>query len=169
MCRTVPDIAAQSGDVLTNGYDTNFDMFSSASGGTSLSSPLSVGMWTRIQAAAPLVKRRAVGLGFADETIYRVATGAHMGPARPPSLQFTDITVGSNVQHVAATGYDETSGWGVFDVANFIADPLGDNNPSATPTAPKAQVAVPAEPACRRMPGALHDVHGERDMTLRRT
>ncbi len=153
VCRTVPDIAAQSGDVLTNGYDTNFDMFSSASGGTSLSSPLSVGMWARIQAAAPLVKHKAVGLGFADETIYRVATGAHgTGSTTKPS--FTDITVGSNVQHVAATGYDETSGWGVFDVANFIADPLGDNNPTATPTAPKAQAAVPAEPlasACQAL------------------
>ena len=94
-----------------NGYDTNFDMFSSASGGTSLSSPLSVGMWARIQAAAPLVKRRAVGLGFADETIYRVATGPHgTGSTTKPS--FTDITVGSNGQHVAGTGYDETSGMG---------------------------------------------------------
>ena len=30
VCRTVPDIAAQSGDVISNGYDTNFDMFPSA-------------------------------------------------------------------------------------------------------------------------------------------
>ena len=153
VCRTVPDIAAQSGDVISNGYDTNFDMFPSASGGTSLSSPLSVGMWTRIQAAAPLVKRRAVGLGFADETIYRVATGPHgTGSTNTPS--FTDITVGSNGQHVAGTGYDETSGWGVFDVANFIADPLGDKNPTATPTAPKALATVPAEPiasACQAL------------------
>jgi pseudomonalisin len=152
-CRTVPDIAAQSGDVISNGYDTNFDMFSSASGGTSLSSPLSVGMWARIQAAAPLVKRRAVGLGFADETIYRVATGPHgTGSATKPS--FTDITVGTNGQHLAATGYDETTGWGVFDVANFIADPLGDNNPTATPTAPRAQATVKPEPlaaACQSL------------------
>ena len=152
-CRTVPDIAAQSGDVISNGYDTNFDMFSSASGGTSLSSPLSVGMWARIQAAAPLVKHRAVGLGFADETIYRVATGPHgTGSATNPSL--TDITVGSNGQHQAAAGYDETSGWGVFDVAHFIADPLGDNNPTATPTAPKAQATVAPEPiasACQSL------------------
>ena len=68
------------------------------------------------------------------------------GPAPRTSRPFTDITVGSNGQHVAATGYDETSGWGVFDVANFIADPLADNNPTATPTDPKAQATVPAEP-----------------------
>ena len=152
-CRTVPDIAAQSGDVISNGYDTNFDMFSSASGGTSLSSPLSVGMWARIQAAAPLVKHRAVGLGFADETIYRVATGPHgTGSANKPS--FTDITIGTNVQHQAAAGYDETSGWGVFNVANFIADPLGDNNPTATPTAPRTQATVKPEPlasACQAL------------------
>jgi pseudomonalisin len=152
-CRTVPDIAAQSGDVISNGYDTNFDMFSSASGGTSLSSPLSVGMWARIQAAAPLVKHRAVGLGFADETIYRVATGPHgTGSTNKPS--FTDITVGTNGQHVAAAGYDETSGWGVFDVTNFIADPLGDNNPTATPTAPRVQATVNPEPiaaACQAL------------------
>lgn len=52
-CRGVPDVAAQSGDILTNGYgivsqgETNYP-----GGGTSLSSPLTLGMWTRIQAAA---------------------------------------------------------------------------------------------------------------------
>ena len=55
---------------------------------------------------------------------------------------------------MAGTGYDETSGWGVFDVANFIADPLGDKNPTATPTAPQALATVPAEPiasACQAL------------------
>src|SRR5581483_9042403 len=74
-CRGVPDIAAQSGDVASNGYaivaggETAYP-----GGGTSLSSPLSLGMWTRIQAAAPAVKVRGKvtypGLGFANATYY---------------------------------------------------------------------------------------------------
>src|SRR5207244_12576464 len=75
-CRGTPDVAAQSGDIASNGYgivaagETAYP-----GGGTSLSSPLWMGMWSRIQAAAP-----AGGLGFADETFYKV-----------PSSDFFDV------------------------------------------------------------------------------
>ncbi|MBV9281808.1 MAG: hypothetical protein JOZ41_17155, partial [Chloroflexi bacterium] len=69
ICRGVPDVAAISGDVAGNGYTIINDMKVSNGGGTSLSSPLWVGMWTRIQAAAP---DQVHGLGFANPTLYRV-------------------------------------------------------------------------------------------------
>lgn len=55
ICRGAPDVAAMSGDILDNGYDivVNGALLPGAGAGTSLSSPLWVGMWTRIQAAAP--------------------------------------------------------------------------------------------------------------------
>lgn len=51
-CRAVPDVAAQSGDILTNGYEIYSNGQPTETGGTSLSSPLWLGMWTRIQAGA---------------------------------------------------------------------------------------------------------------------
>src|SRR5204863_2539144 len=50
-CRGVPDVAAQSGD-LASGYTVVSDGSPGAVGGTSLSSPLWVGMWGRVQAAS---------------------------------------------------------------------------------------------------------------------
>ena len=45
----------------------------SSEGGTSLASPLMMGQWARIQAAASARVQRSGGLGFADETIYNQA------------------------------------------------------------------------------------------------
>ena len=54
LCRSTPDVAAISGDVATgNGMlITNDNGADQQGAGTSLSSPLWLGMWTRIQAAA---------------------------------------------------------------------------------------------------------------------
>ncbi|HVA74523.1 MAG TPA: protease pro-enzyme activation domain-containing protein [Acidimicrobiales bacterium] len=141
-CRGGPDIAAMSGQGFTdsgggllssNGYEMSADALPFPEGGTSLSSPLSVGMWSRIQAAAPSAK----GIGFANETIYKVAQG--------PSYHkdFYDITQAEhptgNFFYQNAPGWDYVSGWGVMDVANLISDPQVDNNPAATPTHPAGQ------------------------------
>ena len=67
ICRGVPDVAAMSGNIYDNGYNIVVGGAATTEGGTSLSSPLWVGMWTRVQAAAP-----AGGLGFANPTIYKV-------------------------------------------------------------------------------------------------
>ena len=66
MCRGVPDVAAQSGDILTNGYSIYGSGGWSSGGGTSLSSPLWLGMWARVQGAA------GHNLGFAAPLIYRL-------------------------------------------------------------------------------------------------
>ena len=53
LCRGIPDVASQSGDVISNGYKiTVGGTNDQPGGGTSLSSPLWLGMWTRMQAAA---------------------------------------------------------------------------------------------------------------------
>jgi pseudomonalisin len=143
ICRGAPDVAAMSGNVYDNGYDIVADGAPTVEGGTSLSSPLWVGMWTRIQAAAPALVTTAAaprsstrakqetvtsvtypGLGFADYSIYRV------GESAAYSKDFYDITIGDNGYYHAAPGWDYVSGWGVPDVANLMST-LDD---SETPT-----------------------------------
>ena len=112
-CRGLPDVAALSGDIVTSGYA----VFDSASGGqinvsgTSVSSPLWLGIWTRLQAAA------RQGLGFAGPTLYSMGTGAATG-----ARDFYDITVGTNGPYHAAAGWDYVSGWGVPDVTALLLD-----------------------------------------------
>lgn len=159
-CRGIPDVAAQSGDVATNGYgivaegQTNYP-----GGGTSLSSPLTMGMWTRIQAAAKgvttttevpcptykpngrIVKKTATatctqstttypGNGFANESFY-----AH--PA-----DFFDIGGGTqspptgNGSYVSTPGWDYTSGLGALDVSKLAQDIAGSTTPANPLPAP---------------------------------
>jgi subtilase family serine protease len=110
-CRGVPDVSAQSGDVLTNGYSIYGNGGFSSGGGTSLSSPLWLGMWARVQSAA------SHNLGFAAPQIYRAGSNA-----KTYAHDFFDITIGSNGLHPAATGWDYTTGWGVPKVSGLIAD-----------------------------------------------
>lgn len=109
ICRGVPDVAAMSGNIYDNGYNIVVGGAPTIEGGTSLSSPLWVGMWTRVQAAAP-----TGGLGFANPTIYKVGESSNYGK------DFFDVTLGCNGQHCAGPGWDYTSGWGVMNVAPFM-------------------------------------------------
>ncbi|HET6793909.1 MAG TPA: S53 family peptidase [Acidimicrobiales bacterium] len=116
-CRGIPDVADMSGNVLGNGYSIYIDGTYSSEGGTSLSSPLMMGMWARIQAAAPHNTASSVqGLGFADETLYPAA-------AKNPKA-FYDVTSAEtpagNGAYQPAAGWDYTSGLGVPDVAQLL-------------------------------------------------
>ena len=110
ICRSTPDVAAISGDSATgNGMLITDDSGADQQGaGTSLSSPLWLGMWTRIQAAAP-----GKGLGFANYALYRVAKEA-------PGRDFYDVTVGDNQPYPAKPGYDNVSGWGSPEVSQLM-------------------------------------------------
>jgi hypothetical protein len=142
ICRGDPDVAAMSGDVSDNGYDIveNGSLVQGGGAGTSLSSPLWVGMWTRIQAAAPPLYTATAsttgkgprhsattvsypGLGFADYPIYRVAES----PAY--SNDFVDVTVGANGLYHATAGWDYVTGWGVPDLTNLMQTLDGTTTP----------------------------------------
>jgi len=119
LCRGIPDVAAQSGDLI-NGFQVVMDGSPSEGGGTSLSSPLWAGMWARVQGAST----NPAGNGFANYTIYRLG--------KNPTTQardFNDVTVGVNGLSRAEAGWDYVSGWGTPDVAHMIADVDGRRGP----------------------------------------
>jgi hypothetical protein len=130
VCRGLPDVAAQSGDLLS-AYLIVVDSADGYGSGTSLSAPLMQGMWARINAAAPLVNGTATGLGFANPHFYRLGKDATTRAAT-----FYDVTVGSN-GNPALPGWDYTTGWGVPDVTKMAlaldggttpTDPTGANS-----------------------------------------
>ncbi len=137
ICRSTPDVATMSGDVFTgNGMLVNDDAGpDSSGGGTSLSSPLWLGVWTRIQAAAA----PATGLGFANYSIYKLAQQA-------PGRDFYDVTVGDNQPYPAKPGYDNTTGWGTPEISQLMLDLTGRLTPT-NDVAP-APVVVPSSTQC---------------------
>jgi len=112
-CRGIPDVADESGDIATSSYDIYSDELGGASGegGTSLSSPLMVGMWARMQAAS------RPGTGFADPAIYRVAENA-----TDYARDFNDYAVGTNGAYQALPGWDYVSGWGTPVLSALMSD-----------------------------------------------
>jgi pseudomonalisin len=136
LCRGVPDVAALSGDVLSNGYTIVSDGKPNAGGGTSLSSPLWAGMWARLVSTAP----PGSAYGFANEAIYKLAKD----DARRAAA-FTDITVGTNGLNLALPGWDYTTGFGVPKLAGLIAG---------------VQAVAPAKPYAPVAPGVTTNPPG---------
>lgn len=122
-CRGIADVAAQSGDVLTNGYTIISAGQESQGGGTSLSAPLMQGMWARVQSAAG-----PTGNGFANYPIYRVGKNAAQYARGFFDVNSLDPSTGlpaSNGAYVTAPGWDYVTGWGVPKVAGLICDLTG--------------------------------------------
>jgi pseudomonalisin len=113
VCRGIPDVADESGDIATSSYDIYSDELGgdSGEGGTSLSSPLMVGMWARVQAAS----RR--GTGFAAPAIYSVAENA-----TKYARDFNDYQAGTNGAYQAAPGWDYVTGWGTPVLTPLMKD-----------------------------------------------
>ncbi|MES1247036.1 MAG: S53 family peptidase [Actinomycetota bacterium] len=127
VCRSTPDFSAISGDVATgNGLSITNDSGADQQGaGTSLSSPLWLGFWTRINAAA-----RGKGLGFANVALYKLAKASG-------GRDFYDVTVGDNQPYPAKPGYDNASGSGTPEVTQIMQDLTGRLTPvHDTPAAP---------------------------------
>jgi pseudomonalisin len=100
-CRGIPDVAAQSGDIATNGYGVTMGGVPDQQGaGTSLSSPLWMGMWTRVQAAAKQNSKGDCTLGFADPVLYSIG----LNP-KQDAKAFFDIGNGTTTSPVTANGY----------------------------------------------------------------
>jgi len=104
--RAVPDIAMVGdpniggADVVVNGADTGV-------GGTSLSSPLSVGVWARMQTAHGNCYTFAAPIFYATY-------GQPFGSA---AKELHDIILGDNFLYPATPGWDYTTGMGTFDIA----------------------------------------------------
>jgi hypothetical protein len=153
-CRGVPDVAAQSGDIVSNGYGIEASGQTDYPGaGTSLSSPLWMGMWTRIQAAAyghrNCKANGAVsfpGNGFAAPALYAAY-------AKDASKDFFDIGGGTsspptvNGEYHSGPGWDYLSGMGAPDVTNLIKDI--DRNSTLAPADPVLPVPGAAPNATR--------------------
>ena len=104
---------------------------------TSLSSPLWLGMWTRIQAAA-----KGKGLGFADYSLYKAAKSASY------ANDFYDVTIGDNQPYPATPGYDNATGWGAPDVAHLMQDLTGRVTPVHNLAPPVAAQPTPQVSGC---------------------
>ncbi|MBV9822662.1 MAG: S8/S53 family peptidase [Actinobacteria bacterium] len=122
-CRGIADVSAQSGDVLGNGYDIveSGTFTEGGGGGTSLSSPLWAGMWTRIQSASP----NAAGNGFANYALYRVGKNAASYGRDFFDVNSLDLTTGlpaSNGLYTTGPGWDYVTGFGTPKVSGLICD-----------------------------------------------
>lgn len=126
--RAVPDVALDADPNATPAI-----IYVSGSteevGGTSLSSPLMLGSWARLESA------HGNKLGFAPIDLYSVYDAVNPGthetvpevglPVVVPSADpaavpgFTDITIGSNGLYEALPGYDEVTGLGAPDLAQL--------------------------------------------------
>lgn len=113
--RGVPDVA-MDGDL-----QTGMILYTSLTGwtvigGTSLSSPLAVGVWAR------MFQAHSYELGYAPPRFYHIYATHQPGALQTGPVpwrgygSFHDILVGGDGLYTAAPGYDYTTGLGSFDV-----------------------------------------------------
>ncbi|HWB66441.1 MAG TPA: S53 family peptidase [Mycobacteriales bacterium] len=119
-CRGVPDVSALFGDAVALGFDIFGNGRLLTTGGTSLASPLWMGMWTRVQAAAHNQRK---GAGSAAPVLYRIGDGPHY------ARDFNDVTVGTNGAYLALPGWDYVTGFGSPKLANLMTDIDGRTKP----------------------------------------
>ncbi len=134
--RALPDISAD-GDpgsgafVIVNGAPE-------AVGGTSLSAPLSMGLWSRMQAA------NGGTLGFAAPLLYALYAKGTSASYATSVTGLHDITTGNNGLYSAGAGYDNVTGMGSFDVCVLTGLLKGDGtNYCTTPATPVVNTAYP--------------------------
>ncbi len=100
--KTLPDVAMDADP--ESGANVYVDGTPEGVGGTSLSSPLTLGVWARLESA------HGNKLGFAAPPLY----AAH------GSAGFHDVTLGDTGPYPALPGYDFATGLGTFDVAQMV-------------------------------------------------
>jgi subtilase family serine protease len=139
--------------VATNGYTVTMGgQNDSAGGGTSLASPLWMGMWTRIQAATLKAHKGVLTQGFANPSLYRVASDPSKDAASffdvgngTASSPVTGNGIYTSLPRTSAdpTGWDYVSGLGVPNVTELGINVTG--NSGFTPT---QNVAAPPPQDC---------------------
>ncbi len=110
--RGVPDIAMDADP--NSGATVYVNGAPEAVGGTSLSSPLALGVWARAFS-------NDAKLGAAGPVLYSLYDGATT-PATYPKGGFHDISVGANGLYTALPGDDLTTGLGTFIVDQTVTD-----------------------------------------------
>lgn len=110
--RGVPDIALDADP--NSGALVYVNGVAEGVGGTSLSSPLALGVWARALQNNPK-------LGFASPRLYSLYTAGTVTGTYPKG-GFHDITVGSNGLYTALPGYDLNTGLGTPIVSQITAD-----------------------------------------------
>jgi hypothetical protein len=128
ICRGIPDIAALSGNGSQGLKIVNYNE-PAAVGGTSLSSPLMMGMWARVVAAS------AKPLGPAAPAFYKMEASKRTADIH----DITEGEQGGNGLNFPGPGWDYNTGYGVPDVAKLTADLSGSTTP--VHKAPAAHVA----------------------------
>lgn len=128
--RGVPDIAMDAdlttGEIVYDGH-TQYLV-----GGTSLSSPLALGSWARIQSA------HGNRLGDAALAFYALYNKANPSPtSRVATPGFHDIVAGTNGVYFAGPGWDFTTGIGSIQV-NTLDSALGPMVPATSVRHPAA-------------------------------
>jgi pseudomonalisin len=109
--RGVPDIGMDA-DPESGAYVFVSGTEECCYGGTSLSSPMALGIFARLQSA------HSNKLGHAGPVFYKGATPVP-SPASPAG--FHDIIAGTNGLFLALPGYDYTTGLGSFDISAYNA------------------------------------------------
>lgn len=110
--RGIPDVAMDADPY--SGANVYVDGSVEAIGGTSLSSPLSVGSWARMISGHSK-------LGFAPVQLYSLYNGTTT-PGSYPNGGFHDIEVGCDGLYCATPGWDYTTGLGSFWISEMYAD-----------------------------------------------
>ena len=116
-CKALPDIA------MVADPNTGAEIFiagtASYYGGTSLASPLAMGVYARMQTA------HGNKLGFASPRLYSLYGAADVGPSGTPPTDakgpYHDVITGSNGLFTALPGYDNTTGMGTLDISLLAA------------------------------------------------
>ncbi len=108
----IPDIAMDADPY--SGANIYYNGTWEGVGGTSLSSPLALGVWARLISENPK-------LGFAPIRYYGLYDGSTT-PGSYPNGGFHDIIVGANGFYTALPGWDYTTGLGSLWVSELAAD-----------------------------------------------
>ena len=112
--REVPDVSAAGGN--SSPWNIDADGTWTSVWGTSAAAPNWAAFVADYDTAAVAAGRAK--FGYANGFLYTVAQSSSYSSA------FHDIKSGSNGGYSAKTGYDEVTGWGSYNGANFIADEL---------------------------------------------
>ena len=149
-CRGVPDIGDLSGNITGDGYFIYSDGEPSSEGGTSLSSPLMLGQWARVQAGGLHARSRAAGGARLRQPgdlppgrRRRQLRGRRARARTPPTYarDFFDVTQSEfgagNGAYQPGPGWDYASGWGSLNVAQLHPGRRRLDQPPAPATAPR--------------------------------